>query len=238
MSARGRRVVAFDFEARWEAGHRAGRVHPFERKRIVDGDWSPIVREVKPDFTEGQEFVLSWSRASRQAMYDDCGNLTGEVVCIPRLPLFVITIRDVKRHRLGHFRVRYDIVDKRDPSLLMRRTPPALREGEYTEASEEEIRQAAIESAYTSNPKQSVEGFQVVPPDWQNRFSVQATSRFAEHKREQRAEQANAADLRRINAELRELAKRAAKMGIDPVQVLAPVAREISAQHAGLKDAA
>jgi hypothetical protein len=219
-------------------GQRVGKIHPWERSEILGGNWGPIIRELEPDFSEGQEFVLSWTRAAKQAVYDDRRELTGEVIRVGRLPLFVITIRDVKRHRAGYFRVRFDILDRREQKRLVRRKPPALREGEYAEATEAEVLQAAVESAYTGNPKQALDHLEAVPADWQNVLSMQATSRFAEHQRSERAEQESARDLQRLNAELRELAKRAAKMGVDPVQVLAPVAREISTQHASLKDAA
>lgn len=237
MSERGRLCIEH-IDRRWAEGQRAAKVHQWERSVILAGDLSPIVRELKPAFTEGQEFVLSWTRRSRTALYDNLGRLTGEVVVAERLPLCVITIRDVKRHRLGYYRVRFDVLDRREIKRLVRRKPPALREGEYSEASEEEIAEAAVESAYTSNPKQALDYLEAVPAEWDNTFALQATSRFAEHRRRDAAEEESARDLQRLNSELKELAKRASKMGLDPVQVLAPVAREISVQHAGLKEVA
>jgi hypothetical protein len=238
MSYYGWKAVRYDFEARWQAGHRAGRVLLHERTEILAGNYAPIVRELEPELEVGQELVLSQSRRLRTAVYDDFGKLTGEVVEIAPRPRFKITITRKVRRKDGSWSVRFDTHDLRDPNVYVRRNPPALREGEYAEASEEEVRQASFESAYTPHAGQSVDGVHAVPPEVLNVWAMQAKTRLAEHRRQERAETETAEDLRRLNNEIRELARRAAKMGLSPTDVLAPVAREVSAQHATLQDAA
>jgi hypothetical protein len=95
-----------------------------------------------------------------------------------------------------------------------------------------QIAQAAEQSAYVSYRDSLDAG--AVPTSYQNVIDVRSRERWVEHKRNTNREAETQADLRRVNAELRELVTRAVKMGVDPVQVLAPVAREIKAQHRDL----
>lgn len=235
-----RRVTCLDFERRWVECHRAAKVHDFERREILSGDYGPIVRELEPAFEEGQEFVLRWERAQRQALYDiyDPLKLTGDVVRVPRQPLFTITIKEKKRNRLGAWVVHFDVWRQDAAAPLIRRKPPSLVQGDYEEPTPEEIAKASVESNYTHNPKQAVDHLPSVPSEYHNVLSMQAKTRHADHRRLAQADDEAEADVRAINAELRQLAKRAVKLGLDPTLVMAPVVREISAQHAELSKAA
>lgn len=99
-----------------------------------------------------------------------------------------------------------------------------------------QIEQAAEQSAYIEYRDSLDAG--VVPRAYQTVISMQAHARWTEHQREENAEQETQRDLQRVNAELRELVKRAVKMGIEPTQVIAPIAREIEAQHKDLRNVA
>lgn len=238
MSYHGWKAVRYDFEARWEAGHRAGRVLLHERTEILAGNYAPIIRDLEPGFKVGQELVLSTSRRIRDAVYDDYGKLTGEVVEIAARPRFTITVTRKVRRKDGAWSVRFDTHDMRDPNVFVRRNPPALREGEYAEASEEEVRQAAIESAYTPNANQSVDGLHAVPPEVLNIWAMQAKTRFEDHRREVRTEERARQLVRSVTAQIRETAISLADDGADPQVFLLGVQGLIDAQREQQRTAA
>lgn len=240
MSYYGRKAVAFDLEERWARAHKHPGVHRHEATRILAGDYSPIVRELRPGLEAGQVCVLAKTREQRQAITDphDPLKLTGEVAVAPPRPLFEIVIREPVRHRSGVWRVPFDVLDRRDPSRLVRRKPPSKREGEYVEPTPEEIEQAREESAYTTNSIEAVDHLDSVPVEYQNVLAMQAKERRGDFLRQARADELMEQDLRRLKAEITELAKRSAKMGLDPVDVLAPIMRAVQQQHRGLRSAA
>lgn len=82
------------------------------------------------------------------------------------------------------------------------------------------------------------EGEDVVPDEYQEELRVRAERKQESFNRENRIEDVTRQDVQRLNAEIRELAKRAIKMGVDPTVVLAPVVQAVKREHIGLRDAA
>lgn len=149
-----------------------------------------------------------------------------------------VSVRIEKRNlRKGKVQWDYTVVDHRDRVLRFR--PPARgKQVQAEDLSATEITKASEQSAYDGNPRDPMDAGVCVPAEVQNVFSQTARARWAMHQRDEHSEQETQRDLQRVNAELRELVKRAVKMGIAPTEVIAPVAREIDAQHRGLKKAA
>lgn len=82
------------------------------------------------------------------------------------------------------------------------------------------------------------EDTEAVPEEYQRELTNLANRRQAEFDRENRIEELARQDMQRLNSEIRELTKRAIKMGVDPAIALAPIVRAVEQQHSGLKDAA
>lgn len=78
----------------------------------------------------------------------------------------------------------------------------------------------------------------VVPEEYQLQLTMEAHRRQESFDRANRADELAARDVQRLNAEIRELVRRAMKMGIDPAVALAPVLSTVKRQHASLRDAA
>lgn len=149
----GRDVVAY-IDRRWREAQRVGRIHPWERSRILAGDYTPILRELEPDFAIGGKYILSWSRSRRHADPD-----TGQVFCPPPEPRFLIEITAKDRKAHGGWAVRFDIYDRRDPQRLPRRLPPVYSHDlmvvdQQKEPDPEDTRE---ESAYTTDPRAAVD---------------------------------------------------------------------------------
>lgn len=165
MSSLGRRVVRFNFEARWREAHSRGALHKHERTRILGGDHSAIVRELEPHFEAGSTHVLSWTRPR--------GSIDPErrmVIKPPPEPLLWIVIRKVIPHRNGTWRVRYDVFDRRMRMRLIRRKPPA----QPVEDGGEDSADAREESAYTTNPKEAADHLDAVDDASLQRFGEDA----------------------------------------------------------------
>ena len=188
--------------------------------------------------------ILKLTRAQRSSLFaGDWPRISGEgeAPVAPgdvhqvsrRLAIEILRIRKPKK---GGWSVEYRVIDHRDHEPYLLPTARSLRldneKGEPVPMTKEE------ELGYTHDPRRGISAGRAVPSKYQNVLSMQGHSRHAEHKRAERAEEETREDLRRLNCEIRELAKRAAKMGVDPTQVLAPIAREIASQHANIRDAA
>lgn len=91
---------------------------------------------------------------------------------------------------------------------------------------------------YVSSVEGAIDEAEVVPDDYQTVLVIEAKERFVSHRREIDAQKEALKDLQAVQAEIRQLVQRAVKMGIQPSTVLAPIAREIQAQHGELKDVA
>lgn len=94
---------------------------------------------------------------------------------------------------------------------------------------------------YTHSIALAVDGVEAVPADYQEELTLEAHRKKATYDREHRLEDMTKQDVQRVNSEIRELTKRAIKMGVDPALALAPIVRLVEEQHRSLprlKDAA
>lgn len=94
---------------------------------------------------------------------------------------------------------------------------------------------------YTRSIALAVDGVEAVPADYQEELTLEAHRKQAKYDREHRLEEVSKQDVQRVNAEIRELVKRAIKMGVDPAMTLAPIVKLVEDQHRSLprlKDAA
>lgn len=186
------------------------RLTPEQRKAFFAGRWPELVGTGKPPELTKLRYELS-----------------------DRLAL---TVR-VHRSRKG-WRLEPTIHDDRDERyfLLASSTGLAVDErGRPLEAvpPEEDI-------GYTRNPKREaiVDASPAVRPDVQNVLDMRARLHDSEYDREQRAEREAERDLQRVQAEVRELAKRAVRMGVDPMVAMAPIAKAIERAQRELSEEA
>lgn len=94
---------------------------------------------------------------------------------------------------------------------------------------------------YTRSIALAVDGVEAVPADYQEELTLEAHRKQAAYDHEHRLEEVSKQDVQRVNAEIRELVKRAIKMGVDPAMTLAPIVKLVEDQHRSLphlKDAA
>lgn len=227
MSYLGRRVVRFDLDARWQAGHRRGKPHPWERSRILKGDYAPIVRDLEPAFDVGQKHILSWSRI--RPSFDP---QTREVVTPPPEPVFWIEITGKVRRTKGDWSVRFDVFDRRRRGRLVRRKlpgyvhePDKLGQG-LAQTEEEEARE---ESGYTSNPRAAVDNFEAVDDATLQRFAAEAVAihTLVEERRGEKA-----AETRRekhtLDEDLADALREADAKGVDTSSVRFVTERQIA----------
>lgn len=136
----------------------------------------------------------------------------------------------------GKWSLEYKIHDDREECFYLlptARSVPIDERGNVTPMAPEE------EIGYSRNPKSPrADYLRSVPPNVQNVIDMQARLASAERRREDDPEREAKEDLRRVNAEVKELIKRAVKMGIDPSSIIAPIAREVQEQHRQLSEAA
>ncbi len=139
------------------------------------------------------------------------------------------TVRLIHRTRKG-WRLEYDVTDDREERFHLLPTAtsfPTDERGQPLEGlpPEEEI-------GYTRNPKRTtIDPLCAVPPNVQNVLSMRAKLSDTQRRRDDDPEAEAERDLQRVQAEVRALAKRATRLGIDPLIALAPVARAIEQSH-------
>ena len=86
-----------------------------QRRSLAAGRKKPLEFPVKPyGCRTGARYVIQYTRARVIALED------GQVVRIPREPVWWVTVTTVVRHRKGHWVARYDITDLRDPTLFLK----------------------------------------------------------------------------------------------------------------------
>lgn len=151
-----------------------------------------------------------------------------------------ITVYKIKRTKGGDHRGYYTVDD--DRPALPRRTPQMFEPPETDEygdpikPTKEAIEAATIDGNYTQDPNQAVTGVgPEVDIEYRRVLGVKKRVRESERKRKEQPVTEADADLQRLNAETRELAKRAVKLGLDPTIALAPIAKAIKDAHAELK---
>lgn len=142
-----------------------------------------------------------------------------------------------RRTRKG-WRLEVTIHDDRDERYYLLRTGSGLAVDERGRPLDEMPPEEDI--GYTRNPKRKgvIDPEPGVRPDIQNVLVMRAKLQDATYDSEERQGDQVERDLRRLNDQLRDLARRAVKLGVDPTITLAPIARQIDAQHEGLDDAA
>lgn len=246
MSHVGWKVVRA-IDERYEQGQRRGQVQPWERSRILKGDYSAIVRDVEPEkvyeveveegrkeerpgMVAGAVHVLSWSRP-RGSVDEE----SGEGMKPPPEPLFWIEVRKVVRHKRGHWRVLFDVFDRRLDKRLIRRKPPAMPMGEETDPDPELSR---LESAYTGNPKAAIDHLEAVDDETLDRFTKEGRVRLAEVRKQEHAEEQARDDVRRMSRRLQGLVVRSVRLGVDPVGIIATLERDIRQAEEQMRDAA
>lgn len=150
---------------------------------------------MKPLFTREQRKQLFDHRAGGPPP------ITGEGVCpfepgrsYPLSNKLTLRVLEVLRRRKGGWSLRYELIDRRDPPKLLKRTPraqdfDAIRRGfdEHgfpTPLTPDAERQAAKESAYDSRPGSLSDAGEAVDDETQDRFSGGA--RTADHLRGQK----------------------------------------------------
>lgn len=177
---------------------------------------------------------------------EEAEELEPDTITLRRDQLWV-EIRGAAKDKRKRWHVDYRVHDHR-PRFL-RRSPhgvdfAAIRSsydsiGVPRAVTEQTAAEAEEASHYTTSPAQAdTDAGEAVPREYQDELTKRANRRFAELERDEREEQVRQRDLQRVNAEVRELVKRAVKMGVDPAIVLAPIERELRAQHDDLSKAA
>lgn len=174
----------------------------------------------------------------------NCPKLAGEGRCpVPvghrwRLSRRVsVEVTGIRKAKKGGWSLQYTVYDQRpDADYYLRPTSSGVA---VDEKGRPLPMTPAEEHGYTGNPKSNLaERAPIVPRDYQNVLVTRARDRFMEHRRESHAEEEAAKDLQAVQGKMRDLIKRAVKMGVDPALVIAPIAREIQAQHESLERAA
>jgi hypothetical protein len=202
-------------DALW-ALERFGGVHPGERRRILNGDYTAIQRAAEPALEPGYREVLSWSRPHRS--YDVDSDTTVE---IPSQPLLEITVTAKTRRTDGTWRISYDVDDRRQQARLVRRKPPVydpdlMREDQGHQVNGAEEQEARLEGNYTTNRIAAVDELEAVDDEELRRQRKQADDTWAALRtREQQR-----AKVKAVAQRIRRVEGIAANNGIDPAPLL------------------
>jgi hypothetical protein len=206
---------------------RVGEVGPSHFKPKEE---SPIPQEAKREILAGEHPLLHWPGD------DPCPVEVGqEIRLTPRVALF---IDHIARTRKGKHSARYRVLDER-PTLPRRVPamfePPELdADGFPVPHTKEAIAAATVDGNYTQSADQAVPGT-ADEVDVEYRAILSVKSRVKQAEGESEEEQAVKL-AKAVNSETKELAKRAARHGIDPTIALAPVARLIAEAHAQISE--
>lgn len=205
---------------------------PEQWRELRDGDWLTFPASEQPPLELGTEIVLEAEQSLAFTAEEVAAGIGREIIV--ESPVLWIEITEIRRTRKLLWRLLYRTVDMRP--LWMRRGPPKpegsrIRQRSWT---------AVDEHGMTGElPRALDPEAEVVDAGYRNVLEIGARLKRAERERrlDPEAERLRQA----VNAEVRELIKRAVKMGADPALALGPVVREIEAQHRQIgegKDAA
>jgi hypothetical protein len=147
-----------------------------------------------------------------------------------------ITILRLTKTKGGDHRARYLVSDWRPtiPRHLprLREAPELDRYGRPIPPSKEATEAATLDGNYCETTHQAVpEIAEEVDVKYRRGLGVSAKVREARRKRMEKPEKEAARDLAPLVAEMREIGKRAVKLGLDPAPFVAPIARQIEEAH-------
>lgn len=196
-------------------------------RELRDGEWLTFPASEQPPLEVGTEIVLEAEQSLAFTAEEVAAGIGHEIVV--EAPMLWIEITEIRRTRKLLWRLLYRTADMRP--LWMRRGPPKpegsrIRQRSWTAIDEHGM---TGEMAHALDPEA-----EVVDGGYRNIIEIGARLKRAERER---ALDPEAERLRQqVNAEVRELIKRAVKMGTDPAAALGPVVREIEAQHQQISD--
>jgi hypothetical protein len=190
-----------------------------------------VTKEFRQKVLAGQRPGLIWPGG------EDCPAQAGMLIEVGSG--VAITVYRIKQTKGGDHRGLYTVDD--DRPALPRRTPQMFEPPE-TDANGDPIAHtaaaiaaASIDGNYTQDPKQAVTGVgPEVDIEYRRVLGTKTQAKSVEMKRKEQPVQEAEKDLQRLNKETKELAKRALKMGLDPMIALAPVARALADAHASI----
>lgn len=181
----------------------------------------------------GRFFSLTHAQKTKLAA-GECPGITGKGECpvtkdqvIPVRTDLTIRVVGVDRPDPVTWRLRYEVLDKRQRVRLLRRTPPVVPPRKDETPDAEAIKRASWESSYTSSHRSEIDDAgEAVDEQTQERFSKEGRERFAadlEAERERRQELKVSEQLERaledaerrgadVSSDLRVIRKRIAAM--------------------------
>lgn len=180
-----------------------------------DDDVGPISAAIRDRLLRGEDPALTWPgdqpcpvEKGQEIVLIYLRSLGGPVAQVS------VTITALRRGKKGEHMADYRMRD--DRSLYLR-----ARRG-YTRVREDSLDPDAP----------------ILDEATMKAFNARSRLRKAERKRKNDPDREAREDIRLLNAEMRELGKRAVKMGVDVAVVLGPVARAIEQAHAEMEEAA
>lgn len=186
----------------------------------------PISPDIQREILAGEKPKLTWPGD------EPCPVEGGQEIRLT--PRVAVLVDRIDRTRKGLHSARYRVLDER-PTLPRRVPgmfePPELdQDGFPVPHTKEAIAAATIDGNYTQSPEQAVSGT-ADEVDIEYRAILGVKSRVKRVEGESEDEQATKL-AKAVNSETQELAKRAARLGIDPTVALAPIARIVAEAHA------
>lgn len=188
----------------------------------------PISDEVRLGILAGEQPGITWAEDEEPSLE------LGQLVQLSSRISFVVT--RMTKTKSGGRRAHYLVID--DRPTIPRRVPlmfelPALDEyGDPIQPSKEAIEAAAIDGNYCQSNSLAVPDIaEEVDINYRRSLGVSARARVARRKRMDDPQKEAERDVEALSREMRELGKRAAKMGIDVSLVLAPIAKQIEEAH-------
>lgn len=218
---------------------------PVRVQRVVP-DTGEIIEQTRPersfrperDDTISREFTTKVLAGERPGLIfpgdEDCPLETGQEVALTAD--VSIVVHRVTKTKGGDHRCKYAVRDFRE--TLIRRTPPSAEPPETDEEgfpvphTKEAIDAATIDGSYTQDPRQAIpSGAPEVDVEYRRVLGTKSRARQAERNRKEQPMQEGEEDIRKATSEMRELARRAARAGLNPTEVLAPIFGQIKAGH-------
>jgi hypothetical protein len=227
---------------------RRNAVAPVKVQRVVPETGEIIEQQVSPAHFKPKKAKLVTADFRAKVLAGDMPGLIfpGAEDCpveqgqeIDLTPNVSIAINRITKTKGDDHRCRYTVIDRR--AALPRRTPGMFEppetdaEGFPIPHTKEAIAAATIDGNYCQGSSQAVPDVaEEVDIQYRRVLGTKARAKDAGIKREEQPMQEAEKDLQRVNAETKELAKRAVKMGIAPTVALAPVVRALKEAHADL----